>query len=62
MGRFLKIAVYIAVLFLGYLWIATVAKSCNKNTTADSSEDTELIEDIASGDEFEDDFFVWLDL
>lgn len=57
MGRFLKIAVYIAVLFLGYLWIATLAKSCNKTSTADASDDTELIDDIADGDEFEDDFF-----
>ena len=55
MGRFLKIAVYIAVLFLGYLWIATVAKSCNKTASADDS--TEMVDDIASGDEFEDDFF-----
>ena len=56
MGRFLKIAVYIAVLFLGYLWIATVAKSCNKTTTA-NNDDTELVDDIASEDEFADDFF-----
>jgi len=56
MGRFLKIAVYIAVLFLGYLWVATVAKSCNKTSTADA-DTTEVVEDIASGDEFEDDFF-----
>ncbi|MFT6335859.1 MAG: hypothetical protein ACI86M_002618 [Saprospiraceae bacterium] len=56
MGRFLKIAVYIAVLFLGYLWIATVAKSCNKTATA-NSDDTELVDDIASDDEFADDFF-----
>lgn len=56
MGRFLKIAVYIAVLFLGYLWIATVAKSCNKTSTADSEDNTEMVDDIAS-DEFEDDFF-----
>ena len=56
MGRFLKIAVYIAVLFLGYLWIATVAKSCNKTTTA-NSDDTELVDDIAMDDEFADDFF-----
>lgn len=55
MGRFLKIAVYIAVLFLGYLWIATVAKSCNKSDV--TSEDTELIDDTASEDEFADDFF-----
>ena len=56
MGRFLKIAVYIAVLFLGYLWIATVAKSCNKSETA-NTDDTELVDDIASEDEFADDFF-----
>lgn len=56
MGRFLKIAVYIAVLFLGYLWIATVAKSCNKTATA-NNDDTELVDDIASEDEFADDFF-----
>jgi len=56
MGRFLKIAVYIAVLFLGYLWIATVAKSCNKSETA-KTDDTELVDDIASEDEFADDFF-----
>jgi hypothetical protein len=56
MGRFLKIAVYIAVLFLGYLWIATVAKSCNKSDTA-STDDTEMVDDIASEDEFADDFF-----
>ncbi len=56
MGRFLKIAVYIAVLFLGYLWIATVAKSCN-NTDIASNEDTEFIDDIANEDEFADDFF-----
>ena len=56
MGRFLKIAVYIAVLFLGYLWIATVAKSCNKTTTA-NNDDTELVDDIAMEDEFADDFF-----
>jgi len=52
MGRFLKIAVYIAVLFLGYLWIATVAKSCNKTST----DDTELVDEVASQDEFADDF------
>ncbi len=56
MGRFLKIAVYIAVLFLGYLWIATVAKSCNKSETA-NTDDTEFVDDIASEDEFADDFF-----
>ncbi len=56
MGRFLKIAVYIAVLFLGYLWIATVAKSCNKTATA-NNDDTELVDDIAMDDEFADDFF-----
>jgi len=56
MGRFLKIAVYIAVLFLGYLWIATVAKSCNKSNTA-SNDDTEMVDDIAYEDEFADDFF-----
>ena len=56
MGRFLKIAVYIAVLFLGYLWIATVAKSCNKSETA-NADNTELVDDIASEDEFADDFF-----
>ncbi|MFT4534119.1 MAG: cell division protein FtsN [Saprospiraceae bacterium] len=56
MGRFLKIAVYIAVLFLGYLWIATVAKSCNKTTSA-NNDDTELVDDIAIEDEFADDFF-----
>lgn len=56
MGRFLKIAVYIAVLFLGYLWIATVAKSCNKSETA-NIDDTEMVDDIASDDEFADDFF-----
>ena len=55
MGRFLKIAVYIAVLFLGYLWIATVAKSCNKTASADDN--TEMVDDIANGEEFEDDFF-----
>jgi len=59
MGRFLKIAVYVAVLFLAYLWIATVAKSCNKKAAADARQDTELVEDIADtySDEFEDDLF-----
>jgi len=58
MGRFLKIAVYVAVLFLAYLWIATVAKSCNKKSTADAS-DTEMVEDYVDvdSDEFEDDLF-----
>lgn len=56
MGRFLKIAVYIAVLFLGYLWIATVAKSCNKST-ADSDTTTEQVDGIAAEDEFADEFF-----
>jgi len=59
MGRFLKIAVYVAVLFLAYLWIATVAKSCNKKATADLNDNTEMVEDIADleTDEFEDDLF-----
>lgn len=59
MGRSLKIAVYVAVLFLAYLWIATVAKSCNKQATADSNENTEMIDGIADveSDEFEDDLF-----
>ena len=59
MGRFLKIAVYIAVLFLAYLWIATVAKSCNKKATADSNYNTEMVDDYADveSDEFEDDLF-----
>ena len=59
MGRSLKIAVYVAVLFLAYLWIATVAKSCNKQATADSNNNTEMVDDIANveSDEFEDDLF-----
>lgn len=59
MGRSLKIAVYVAVLFLAYLWIATVAKSCNKNATADANNNTEMVEGIADveSDEFEDDLF-----
>jgi len=59
MGRFLKIGVYIAVLFLAYLWIATVAKSCNKKATADSIDNTEMVDDVADvdTDEFEDDLF-----
>jgi hypothetical protein len=59
MGRSLKIAVYVAVLFLAYLWIATVAKSCNKQTTADSKTNTEMVDDLADvdSDEFEDDLF-----
>ena len=59
MGRSLKIVVYVAVLFLAYLWIATVAKSCNKQATADSNDKTEMIDNIADvdSDEFEDDLF-----
>ncbi len=59
MGRFLKIGVYIAVLFLAYLWIATVAKSCNKKATADFNDNTEMVDDVADvdTDEFEDDLF-----
>jgi hypothetical protein len=59
MGRFLKIAVYVAVLFLAYLWIATVAKSCNKKATADANNNTELIDGVADADtdEFENDLF-----
>ncbi len=59
MGRFLKIAVYVAVLFLAYLWIATVAKSCNKRATADSNNNTEMVDDVTDvyTDEFEDDLF-----
>ena len=59
MGRFLKIAVYVAVLFLAYLWIVTVAKSCNKKGSADADRNTEMVEDIADveTDEFEDDLF-----
>ena len=55
MGRFLKIAVYVAVLFLGYLWVATVAKSCNKTASIDDG--TEYVEDMASEDGYEEDFF-----
>lgn len=60
MGRFLKIGVYVAVLFLAYLWIATVAKSCNKKATADADNtNTEMIDHVADvdTDEFEDDLF-----
>lgn len=59
MGRSLKIAVYVAILFLAYLWIATVAKSCNKQATTNATDDTEMVEDIADmeSDEFEDDLF-----
>ena len=59
MGRFLKIGVYVAVLFLAYLWIATVAKSCNKQATSDAYDNTEMVDDIADveSDEFEDDLF-----
>lgn len=59
MGRFLKIGVYVAVLFLAYLWIATVAKSCNKKATADANNNTEMVDDIVDvdTDEFEDDLF-----
>ena len=59
MGRFLKIAVYVAVLFLAYLWIATVAKSCNKQATTDANDTTEMVEDYVDvdSDEFEDDLF-----
>ncbi|MEE9439875.1 MAG: SPOR domain-containing protein [Saprospiraceae bacterium] len=57
MGRTLKIAVYVALLFLAYLWIATVAKSCNNTDSADI--DTEQVDDYANDDEegFEDEFF-----
>ena len=59
MGRFLKIGVYVAVLFLAYLWISTVAKSCNKKASADSKNNTEMVDDIVGveTDEFEDDLF-----
>ena len=59
MGRFLKIGVYVAVLFLAYLWIATVAQSCNKKATADSNDNTEMVDDMVNveTDEFEDDLF-----
>ena len=59
MGRFLKIGVYVAVLFLAYLWIATVANSCNKKATSDANDNTEMVDDIADidTDEFEDDLF-----
>jgi len=59
MGRYLKIAVYVAVLFLAYLWIATVAKSCNKKATADTNNNTEMVDGIAdvNSDGFEDDLF-----
>jgi len=59
MGRFLKIGVYVAVLFLAYLWIATVAKSCNKKATTDANDSTEMVDDIVGvdTDEFEDDLF-----
>lgn len=59
MGRFLKIGVYVAVLFLAYLWIATVAKSCNKKATTDAYDSTEMVEDVVDvdTDEFEDDLF-----
>lgn len=62
MGRFLKIGVYVAVLFLAYLWIATVAKSCNKQAAANAgnaSNDTEMVDDYvdADSDEFEEDLF-----
>ena len=59
MGRSLKIVVYVAVLFLAYLWIATVAKSCNKQDTADSNNNTEMVDDMTDveSDEFEDDLF-----
>ena len=57
MGRLLKIAVYIAVLFLLYLWIASVVKSCSATSTASAEDQTELTQDVVEGEEFEDEFF-----
>lgn len=58
MNRVLKIVIYAVVLFLIYLWIASVAKSCNNrsaknNETAISAEST----DTASDSEIYDEFF-----
>jgi len=60
MGKIIKIAVYLAVLFLLYLWIASVAKSCSpQESTSSSTASVDQVEnyETTTSDEFEDDFF-----
>ena len=55
MDKYIKIAIYVAVLFLVSIWISSVVKSCN-SSAGDLTElpdgDTESV-----NDEFEEDFF-----
>lgn len=57
MNRVLKIVIYAVVLFLIYLWVASVVKSCNnrpakRNETSISSESQDTSLDVEIYDEF----------
>jgi len=47
MGRVLKILMYLVLLFLVYLWLSTVFKSCNSGDNNIIASATETIEDTA---------------
>ena len=51
MNRIIKIIIYAIVLFLLYLWITSVAKSCNNPSTTTAEVQEEVGEDYVSSDE-----------
>jgi len=55
MDKYIKIAIYVAVLFLVSIWLSSVVKSCNSSST----DVTEAVSDANAEmtDEFEEDFF-----
>lgn len=58
MNRVLKIVIYAVVVFLIYLWISSVAKSCNKPATkSDISAAEEANGDFTYDDEIYDEYF-----
>lgn len=58
MNRVLKIVIYAVVLFLVYLWISSVAKSCNNRKGAASNDYSEEANpEITTDDEIYDEYF-----
>ncbi len=58
MNRILKIVIYAVVVFLIYLWISSVAKSCNKPATkSDIANAEEIADGVSYDDEIYDEYF-----
>ena len=57
MNRVLKIIIYAVLLFLLYIWISSVAKSCNKEDKTNEMAAAETTDDFSADDEIYDEYF-----